>query len=170
VYIKNGKIKMLINNRPRILVENKLVKIEEFTDIQEVVHDGTLSAEYTLFNFAKRAKETVDRLYKVITRLETSLTDVDTIRQLVSYPVNLRFEYYMAFTKVVMKLVDYMEKIHFIVADQVKFNAIKDRLKELSTPLVEGEVKKDIIEEGSKEVGNVLVLMKNEMARRNKRR
>jgi|SaaInlLV_10m_DNA_2_1039722.scaffolds.fasta_scaffold50598_2 hypothetical protein len=137
--------------RPRVVRES----------LQETMVTGLHSAESTLFNHCVIIQERLTRLGVVINVLEESLTSPDAIEELKDKSVNVRFDYYNAFSKIMMNLIGYMERIHDMAADQVKFNAIKDKLDSLRE--VTAQDTKGVGIDRREDVNELLELIKDEM-------
>ena len=149
-----------MQKRPRIRIVER--------SLQQVVGQGLWSAEVSLFDYCNIAKTRLERLSRVVDVLEESLTSTEALVELKNKPMAIRFDYYNAFTKIIMNLTGYMERVHFIAADQVKFELIKNKIKELTSP----ERKKDLevkVVEGKEVVNGLLNLIQDEMSRRDNR-
>lgn len=149
------------------MVKRSRIRIQEKT-FPQVVGQGILSAEITLFEYCQTAKTRLERLSKVIEALEVNLTSDQALEELKNKPMSVQFDYYNAYTKIIMNLVGYMEKIHVLVADQAKFNLIKNKIDELLSKNDEDKDRNTIIE-GKAVVTDLLQLMHNEMIKRDRK-
>ncbi len=114
-------------------------------------------------------QERLNRLSKVVNILEESLTTKEAMIELQEKSVNTRFDYYKAFTKIMMNLLSYMERIHDIAADQAKFNSIKERMRELSeSESSNSKEGKAQIVKSKEQADDLLELLREEMAVRSR--
>lgn len=155
---------MIIKERLRVVRPK-----EEPKDLSNVIVDGLHRAETTLFGHCKTVQTRLERLGRVINVLEESLTSPEAMQELRNKPMGTRFDYYNAFTKVMVSMIGYMERIHDIAADQAKFNAIRDQMKALTTDSVvtpeEGQVQ---IVQSRESVSQLMELLKEEMSIRSR--
>ena len=137
--------------------------------LRDTIHDGLHSAEQVLFQHCMIVQGRLERIGKVVNALEESLTTPQAQQELQRKSINVRFDYYSAFTRIMMSLVGYMERIHDIAADQAKFNAIRDKMEELSrTSPQDGDNAIQIVE-GKQQITYLLDLLKEEMTVRARR-
>lgn len=155
----------------RIRIKTKILpiisEIVEEKSLSQIVGSGALTAIETLFDHCNIVKTRLGKLNRVVEALEDSLTSDSALEELRTKPMAVRFDYYNAFTKIMLNLTGYMEKVHLIVADQAKFNLIKDKIEKLLNPDIEKDNQLKIVE--SKDtLDNLLDILKDEMDKRSR--
>lgn len=136
-------------------------------ELSEIVADGIYSAESTLFSYCQVVQGRLAKLSRVVEVLEDSLSSEEALEELKNKSLNTRFDYYNAFTKIMLNLVAYMERVHDMTANQQKFNAMKEHMQELATK--KEEDKAIHVNESKQAVGELLDLLHNEMSLRSRK-
>lgn len=133
--------------------------------LKEVVRSGVYATEEALFDYCQVTRDRLAKFSAVTKHVEDSLFDGDAlIKWIDTLPTTAqKFSVYKILTEMMQENVDFLQKMHVLIADQSKFEHLKKFLLENGSETVKKDVELDMDKD---DVTGVISIFKNELKRR----
>lgn len=133
--------------------------------LKDVVRGGIYATEEALFDYCQVTRDRLAKFSAVTKHVEDSLFDGDAlVKWIDTLPTTAqKFSVYKILTEMMQENVDFLQKMHVLIADQSKFEHLKKFLLETGVNVQSSE---EGLEIDNEKVTNVISIFKSELKRR----